>query len=64
MRKETVELDEVRGAGLRKAIEEHPQLVGLTGAINGRRVVGIVVAGDEPAAEAPEAAEPKARGRK
>jgi hypothetical protein len=63
MRTETVVLDEDRGAGMRAAIEENPKMVGLLGAINGRRIVGIVVEAPDAAAGQAEPEKP-ARGRK
>lgn len=65
MRTETVKLDEARAVEVRRVIEESPQMVGLVGALAGRKIVGVVVEEPEPApaVEAPEA-EKKARGRK
>jgi len=47
MRRSTVELDEGRAATLRLAIEAEPRLVGVLGALSGKRIVGVTV--EEPA---------------
>ena len=48
MATETIELEEDRGAAVSEAIHGSTKTVGLVGAINGRKIVGVVVETPDP----------------